>query len=353
MSSHLGRAWPPLLLLCLGCSSPLEKVFSVSGDAPSRSGLVPLGDGAVFGNEAGRVLRLGPGGAALWTAELAHEVRLAPAVAADVVVVATTGSDLLGLDAASGNRRWRTELSRPVAALAALGTRVYVLLDDGDLLAVESSSGDIVVRAALGSALGLHPGGAARLALAAAAEDRLVLAGPAAVVAVGADATRRWRTPVHEPLGLLPLEGRVWTVEQSGRVLALDLATGEGLWQRALGATPTSPPAHALDRLWVGLANQTLVGFRLKDEGPLWTVQVPGPVVAPVVEFQGRLLVPTAAQEGRLLALDVGAPGNPPSARLDSPLRTSPLVRGNTAWVLPQDGRVVGLRLRSAGGSGR
>ncbi len=353
MSSHLGRAWPLLLPLCLGCSSPLEKVFSLSGDAPSRSGLVPLGDGAVFGNEAGRILRLGPGGAAQWTAELAHEVRLAPAVAANVVVVATTGSDLLGLDVASGNRRWRTELTRPAAALAALGTRVYVLLDDGDLLAVESSSGDVVVRAALGSALGLHPGGAARLALAAAAADRLVLAGPAAVLAVGADATRRWRTPVREPLGLLPLEGRVWTVEQSGRVLALDLATGELLWQRALGAPPTSPPAHALDRLWVGLANQTLVGFRLKDEGPLWTVQVPGPVVAPVVEFQGRLLVPTAAQEGRLLALDVGAPGNPPSARLDSPLRTSPLVRGNTAWVLPQDGRVVGLRLRSAGGSGR
>ena len=80
---------------------------------------------------------------------------------------------------------------------------------------------------------------------------------------------------------------------------------------------------------------------------------VPGLVVARVVEFQGRLLVPTAAREGRLLALDVGAPGNPPAARLDSPLRTAPLVRGDTAFVLAQDGRVVGFRLRSVAGSER
>jgi len=342
-----------VLLLCLGCNSPLQRVFSISGDAPSRSGLVPLGEGAVFGNEAGRVLRLGPGGAPLWTAELAHEVRLPPAVSGDTVVVATTGSDLLGLDAATGSRRWRTELPRPATALTAAGVRIYLLLDDGDLLAVEASTGDVVLRAAQGSALGLHPGAVARPALAAAGEDRLLLAGPAAVLAVGPDGGRRWRTPAREPLGLLLLDGRVWTVEQNGRVLALDLETGDVQWQRPLGAAPASPAAHALDRVWVGLANQTLVGFRLKDDGPLWTVPVPGPVVAPVVEFQGRLLVPTAAREGRLLAIDVGAPGNPASARLDSPLRTSPLVRGSTAWVMPQDGRVVGLRLRSAAGSGR
>jgi outer membrane protein assembly factor BamB len=95
------------------------------------------------------------------------------------------------------------------------------------------------------------------------------------------------------------------------------------------------------------------VGFRPKNDDALWTVQVPGPVVARVVEFQGRLLVPTAAREGRLLALDVGAPGNPPAARLDSPLRTAPLVRGDTAFVLAQDGRVVGFRLRSVAGSER
>lgn len=351
MRNRLGRAWP-LVLLCLGCSSPLQAVFTVSGDAPSRSGLAPLGQGALFGNEAGRVLRLGPGGAMQWTAELAHEVRLTPQVAGDTVVVATTGSDLVGLDVSTGARRWRSELPRQAVALTAQGTTVQLLTDEGDLLAVEVSSGSLLLRAALGTALGLRPGGGGRLAL-AVLEDSLLLAGPAAVLAVGVDGGRRWRTAVHEPMGLLVSEGVVWTVEQSGRALALNVETGELQWQRTLGAPPTSPPARAFDRVWVGLGNQTVVGFRLKDEGPLWTAQVPGPVVAPVVEFEGRLLVPTSAREGRLLALEVGAPGNPPSARLDSPLRTAPLVRGEQAWVLAQDGRVVGFRLRSAAGSGR
>ncbi len=348
-----GRAWPLLLLLCLGCSSPLEKVFSVSGDAPSRSGLAPLGDGAVFGNEAGRVLRLGPTGAVLWTAELAHEVRQTPAVVGDTVVVATVAGDLVGLDAATGSRRWRTEVPRPGAALVALAGRVHLLSEEGELLAVEAATGGLVWRTALGSALGLRPGAAGRLALATDMKDWLVVAGPAAVLMVGASGGRRWRAVVHEPTGLLVWQERVWTVEETGRVVALDLETGEVAWQRALGAAPASPPAGALDRIWVGLQNQTLVGFRLYDEGPLWTAHVSGPVTAPVVEFQGRLLASTSGREGRLLALDVSAPGNPPSAQLDSPLRTSPLVRGATAWVLAQDGRVVGFRLRSVAGSAR
>jgi outer membrane protein assembly factor BamB len=349
--SSLGRALP-LFLVCLGCSSPLQRVFSTSGDAASRSGLAALGDGAVFGNEAGRVVRLGPGGAILWSAELAHEVHLTPVVVGETVVAATTGTELVGLNAATGARRWRTELQRTGTALAGLSSRVHLLSDDGELLALEASTGVLLWRSSWGTALGIHPG-PARLGLVAAKGDRLLLAGPAAVIALGADGARRWRTALHEATGLLVAEDLVWTVDQGGTVFALDLETGEVRWQRSLGAPPASPPASALDRLWVGLQNQTLVGFRPREDGPLWTVQLPGLAIAPVVEFQGRLLVPTSGQEGRLLALEVGAPGNPPSARLDSPLRTAPLVRGDAVWVLAQDGRVVGFRLRSVGGSER
>jgi outer membrane protein assembly factor BamB len=351
LSSHLGRAWP-LLLVCVGCSSPLQSVFSTSGDAPSRSGLAALGDGAVFGNEAGRVVRLGPSGTPLWTAELAHEVHLTPVVVGQTVVAATTFTELLGLDAATGARRWRTELPRTATALAGLGSRIHLLSDEGELLALEASTGVLVWRSAWGNALGLRGPGQG-LGLVAAGADRLVLQGPSAVVAVGLDGSRRWRTAVREGMGLLVEEGLVWTVDQGGHVLALDLETGEVAWQRALGAPPASAPSLALERLWVGLQNQTLVGFRPKDEGPLWSVQLPAPALAPVVEFQGRLMVPTSGREGRLLALEVAAPGNPPSARLDSPLRTSPLARGDTVWVLALDGRVVGFRLRSAAGSER
>jgi outer membrane protein assembly factor BamB len=343
----------PLSLLWLGCSSPLERVFSTSGDAPSRSGLAALGEGAVFGNEAGRVMRLGRGGAQLWTAELTHEVNVTPAVVGDTVVAATSGNELVGLDAKTGARRWRTELAKQSAALVGLGSRIHLLADDGELLALEAATGVPAWHTAFGVALGLKPASTGRLGMLSAKDDRLLLTGPAAVVAAGRDGSRRWRTAVREPTGLLVFEGLVFTVDATGRVFALDVDTGEVRWQRALGAPAASAPAYALDRLWVGLQNHTLVGFKPKEEEPLWTVQVPGLVVAPVVEFQGRLLVPTSGREGRLLALEVGSPGNPPSARLDSPLRAAPLVRTESLWVLAQDGRVVGFRLRSVAGSER
>jgi outer membrane protein assembly factor BamB len=344
----------PAVVCWLGCTSPLEQVFSVSGDAPSRTGLIAFGDGAVFGNDAGRVLRLGADGRLLWKAELVHEVRVAPTVVGGTLVVGTTAGDLVGIDGSGGARRWRTEIPGAAAALASDATRAFVLSEAGELLAIDASTGLLVWRTAWASALGLRPGPPAHLWLAIAPAGQLLLAGPGGVVAVTAeDGARRWRASLHEPTGLLVSEEGVWTVEQSGRAVVLSLETGEVRWQRTLGSAPASPPARALDRLWVGLQNRTLVGFRPMDEGPLWTVEVPGQVVAPVAEVQGRLLVPTSGREGRLLALDVGAPGHPPSARIDSPLRTSPLIRGGTIWQLAQDGRVLGFRFRSAAESAR
>jgi outer membrane protein assembly factor BamB len=65
-----------------------------------------------------------------------------------------------------------------------------------------------------------------------------------------------------------------------------------------------------------------------------------------VAEWQDRVLVPTAGREGRLLAIDLARPGSPATARVDSALRTRPLVHGTVAWVLAADGRVLGFRFR-------
>ena len=150
------------LLLSVGCNSPLEQVFSFSGDAPSRTGLVPLGDGAVFGNDAGRVVRLGPDGVARWTAELAHEVRIRPVVVGETVVVATSAGDVVGLDAGSGLQRWRTEIRGGAVALAGAGTRAHLLSEQGDLLGIDTVTGLLVWRVQCGPALGLKPGASAR-----------------------------------------------------------------------------------------------------------------------------------------------------------------------------------------------
>ncbi|HZW87895.1 MAG TPA: PQQ-binding-like beta-propeller repeat protein, partial [Myxococcaceae bacterium] len=110
-----------LVVVCPACSAPLLPVFAVSGDAPSRTGLTALGDGAVFGNDAGRVIRLDGTGRVLWTVETGAEIELPLVLTEDGVVGAVSGGDtLVALDADSGHERWRAGGQPPAAALAAV-----------------------------------------------------------------------------------------------------------------------------------------------------------------------------------------------------------------------------------------
>ncbi|HZI05729.1 MAG TPA: PQQ-binding-like beta-propeller repeat protein, partial [Archangium sp.] len=83
----------PLALAALmaACRQPTEKLFVTSTDAPSRTGLVPLEDGVLAGNEAGRLLRLNPQGEPVWQVELGREVAARPTVSGDNIIVGTVG----------------------------------------------------------------------------------------------------------------------------------------------------------------------------------------------------------------------------------------------------------------------
>ena len=98
--------------------------------------------------------------------------------------------------------------------------------------------------------------------------------------------------------------------------------------------------------MWVGLDDRSLLGLDVRGEGPPFRATLPGPMVAGVAEWQDWVLVPTSGNDGRLLAIDLVRPGSPATARVDSPLRTRPLVHGPVAWQLAADGRVLGFRLR-------
>jgi hypothetical protein len=75
------RSGPVAAVLFLSaCASPLVPVFATSGDAPSRTGLTAMGEGAVFGNDAGRVFRLDAGGQVVWVVETGGEIELPLAV---------------------------------------------------------------------------------------------------------------------------------------------------------------------------------------------------------------------------------------------------------------------------------
>jgi len=347
------RAWPPLLgtvLLSLlaGCSSPLVTTFTASGDAPSRTGLTSLGEGAVFGNDAGRVLRLDGTGRSLWVAETGAEIELPLAVSSDDVVAAVVGGDVLvALDGQSGRELWRAAGQPPAAALSAAGERLLLLGREGELRAFTARTGGLVWRKPWNAALGLRPGLQARALLGLAASDGEVLAlGPAAVLLVGTDGTLRWKAAVRLPVGVALDGDGVWVAEQPGRLLLLDRRTGAVRRSLPVDRPVISPPALALGRVWVGLDDGNLLGVDVRGEGTAFRAALPGPMVGGATEWQDRVLVPTSGSDGRLLAIDPVRPGSPATARVDSPLRTRPLAHGPVAWQLASDGRVLGFRLR-------
>ena len=335
-----------LALLCPACTAPLIPVFTASGDAPSRTGLTALGDGAVFGNDAGRVIRLDGSGRVVWTVETGAEIELSLVLTEDGVVGAVSGGDtLVALDADTGHERWRAGGQPPVAALAAVGTRLLLLGKEGELRSFPARAGGMPQRRGWNASLGLRGRTPPRGLL--ALEQGALAIGPAAVLLLSAeDGGLRWKAPAHEPTGAVLEADALWVAEQSGRLLALDVRSGAQRRVVSLGQRAVSPPSAALGRIWVGLEDHSLVGVDAHGQQPPWRASLPAALMGGVAEWQDRVLVPTAGREGRLLAIDLARPGSPASARVDSALRTRPLVRSGAAWVLAADGRVLGFRLR-------
>jgi outer membrane protein assembly factor BamB len=321
-------------------------VFTVSGDAPSRTGLTPLGEGAVFGNDAGRVIRLDGAGQVLWTVETGGEIELPLVVSEDGVVGAVSGGDtLVALDGDTGHERWRAGGQPEVAALVAVGTRILLVGREGELRSFPALSGGMPQRRGWNTSLGVRPQAPPRGLVAL---DGSVLAiGPVAVLLLSAqDLTLRWKTPLREATGAVPDGEQIWVVEQTGRLVALDRRSGAQRRVVPLGQHAASPPSLALGRIWVGLEDHSLLGIDVRSSEPAWRATLPAALLGGVAEWQDRVLVPTAGKEGRLLAIDLARPGSPATARVDSPLRTRPLVHSSVAWVLAADGRVLGFRLR-------
>ena len=349
-ASALEPGWTFLaaaLSLVLGaCSSPLLPVFVASGDAPSRTGLTALAEGAVFGNDAGRVIRLDGAGRVVWTVETGAEIELPLVVTEDGVLGAVTGGDtLVALDADTGHERWRAGGQPSVAALAASGSRLLLLGREGELRSFPARTGGMPLRRGWNASLGVRPRAPPRALI--ALEGGVLAIGPAAVLLLsGEDGSLRWKAPVHESTGAVADGDQLWTAEQTGRLLSLDRKTGAQRRAVPLGQHVVSGPTLALGRVWVGLEDQSLVGIDARGVEPNWRASLPAPLLGGVAEWQDRVLVPTAGREGRLLAIDLARPGSPATARVDSALRTRPLVHGTVAWVLAADGRVLGFRFR-------
>jgi|GEM_PF-2775314 len=112
-------------------------------------------DGVVFvGDHAGTMHALAlADGAEVWTAELLHEIVTSPAVVGDVLVTGTRGTEILGLDTATGERRWAVSLGSSWAesSVDTDGVTAYAGSSSlGEVLAIDAATGAVRWRAHVG-----------------------------------------------------------------------------------------------------------------------------------------------------------------------------------------------------------
>src|SRR5258708_23697173 len=184
-------------------------------------------------------------GRELWRQQVAAPMRGAPTVADNRVFVITVENQLDVLSAEDGHRLWRHSGIPETAGLLGAASAAV----DGDIVVVPYSSGEIfALRTENGRPLWT---------------DNLATARPLGALSTLADIRGR---PVID-------RGRVFALSHSGRMVAIDLRTGDRAWEQEIGGAPGARTPAALIHL---LAHDVDLLCLQRDDGRVrWAHDLP------------------------------------------------------------------------------
>ena len=356
----------------------LAPLFSVEiGEGNSRRARISadpvIADGRVFTYDArAQVSAFTTGGAALWTIDITppndRSVDASGgglAVAGGTLYVSTGFGELLAVDAATGAERWSQDLNAPGnSAPTVRGDLVYVVGRDSRAWAVERADGRVRWTIA-GTPPGANFFGGAG---AAVTSTMAVIPFPSGEV-IGAfpeGGLRRWSSNIEgdregfavsiaaqdiasDPViaGNVVFAGNV-----SGRLVAMDVQTGDRLWTATEGAT--SPVAAAGGSVFFINDLNQLVRRSAADGSLIWRQPMPlieegefwerptrfvhyGPVLA-----GGRLIV--ASSDGNIRQFDPVSGNLVGVVPLPGGAASNPAVAGGVLYIVSQDGRLQAFR---------
>jgi outer membrane protein assembly factor BamB len=334
-------------LACAACQQAWSLDYVLPTDAPSRAGLLAHEGGTIAGNEAGRLMRFGAEGEALWSVLLPCEIASRPVKVAQHLVAVSVQGEAIGVQLSDGAEVWRARLSGPVLTpLASDGSRVFAATTSGALHAFDPQTG-----ASIWTRAPALPKPSTRAFPAPVLGGGVFVQsmGEAGIIAVSADnGDPLWAEQVPDALALLLRAGRVLVVTRSGRVLGFDGDTGRARFDVALGGRASGGADLVGTSVWVGLEDGSLVALAGESLGEVrWKTRLPAPWVTRLTRFDEALvLLPTADARGRLLGLDVRDGSVAFTIPTDSPLRTEPLLLDQRVTQLAADGRILAYRLK-------
>jgi outer membrane protein assembly factor BamB len=358
----------------------------------------------------------GPGSLSrTWTADAGSgdsddgAITSAPIVVGGNIYTLDAGSDLTSFSASSGSENWQVSLAHEAEAgkegfgggLAADGGTIYAATGFGEVLAVNAASGEIKWRQSFGAPFRAAPAAAGGLVVAvtrdnravgldgatgkvrwrvqAASSDASVLGGASPAIAgglvalpfpsgelvgvMGGGGRRLWsavlsggrkglaRSAITEISGDPVMVGPyVVAANQSGRMIAIDGRNGQRIWTRNVGSS--SPIWAAGDTIFLVSDAAEIMRVSARDGRTLWSSQLPayrdqedlenpisysGPVLV-----DGRLLLTDS--RGNLLSFDAMSGTAGAGVRFDGGSVTGPVVANGTVYVLSDNGTLYAFR---------
>ncbi len=283
--------------------------------------------------------------------------------AADGRVYAASGYGVAAaFDAATGAQVWRVDLGMPLRGAPSIeGSRIYVLAQDNQMFALSTTDGSTLWDASgTVEQTGLLGAGAPAVAQETAVvgfssgelnalrvengrvvwQDALARTGRSTALAALADIDA---SPVID-------RGRVFAIGHGGRMAALEIATGQRVWERNLAGTST--PWVAGDFIFAVTIDGELVGLTRGEGKVKWVSQLPrwrneekkkdpiqwsGPVLA------GDRLILTGT-DGKILSVSPYNGEVLGTTEIDGVIYLPPIVADGMLYVLTDEGRLSALR---------
>lgn len=269
---------------------------------------------------------------------------------------------MVALDATTGEELWRTESLTPFhAAPTATGGRVFAATDDNELYALDVQTGDV---------LWTHQGivEPARLITApspAVLGDTLVVPyASGEIVALRVEnGNPLWSDALTRTGGLTPISEindvagspiiageTVYVMNHSGLMAAIDLRTGERVWNAPAGGL--NAPWVAGDYLFLVTTEGEVVAMERASGRISWITELAtfedednrnnriawsGPIMA-----GGRLFLAGSHGEAVVLSATNGAIQN--TIRLGDDVYVAPIIVNETIYVVTDDARLIALR---------
>ena len=261
-------------------------------------------------------------GAVVWTVQPAGPLRGAPTIDGDTLYVMSQDNQVFSLKAADGKTNWSNAASLEIAGVFGTGSpasargTVVAGFSSGELNAYRYENGRMVWQDAL--------------------SRTTISTGVASLSDIDAD-------PV--------IEGNfVYAFGQGGRMVALDLNSGQRVWEMNIAGIAT--PWVAGDWLFAVNDRAQLIAVQRMTGKIRWISQLPqwrnakkesGPIfyVGPVLAG-GRLIL--ANSEGGVFNVDPASGAIQTTTKVDSGVRFQPVVAGGMLYLLSDSGRLTAFR---------